>query len=104
MVRIILLWIYCLAYMALADRSVTIAWDAQPDVEFIVRAGTAIVGKVATNQSTVTIPDAKTAITVTAKNIAGESEPSEPLVIPAAPANPKGVRVVEIRRTTISKP
>ena len=98
-----------LSAIARADRSLTLAWDANPPDEQIAAYEVSIDGKLAATvyntEAQLTIPDAKCALTVVAVNSLGiKSEPSNPLVIPVAPSNPKGVRVVKIIRTTISKP
>ena len=92
-----------------ADRALTLAWDANPPDEQITAYEVSIDGKLAATVSNaeaqLTLPDAKCSLTVVAVNSLGiKSEPSNPLVIPVAPSNPKGVRVVKIIRTTISQP
>ena len=110
-IRLILLWLYCLAYMAFADRVLTLSWDANPPDEMVTAYEVSVDGKLATTVSDpaaqLTIPDAKCSLSVVAVNSLGtKSDPSNPLVIPAAPSNPKGVKVVKIIRTitTISRP
>lgn len=99
------LFFTCLS-VALADRSVTIAWDAQPEAtSFNVKNGPdAIIARPTTNECTIVIPDAATTIYAPAVNSAGESENSLPLVIPKAPASPKGLKITKIVRTTITTP
>lgn len=99
-----------LALPALADRSLTLAWEPNPPAESITGYEVYVDGKLANtvdgNQTIaqVTIPDAKSSVTVVAVSAAGKSDPSSPLVIPASPSNPKGVRVTAILRTTVSTP
>ena len=97
---------------ALADRQLTVTWDKYPERnEIIIKSGDKELGKVLINPDdpklesiTVTIPDTKVTLVAIARNVGGESEPSEPLVIPAAPANPRGLKIITIIRTTISTP
>ena len=94
-----------LAPLALAERTVVLVWDASANAtDYVVCVDGKPVSEVGTTQATLTIPDAKTSLTVIARNIGGESAPSDPLIIPAAPANPKGLRVQSIIRTTVSAP
>ena len=108
-IRITLLWIYCLAYMAFADRNVTLAWDSNAPEDDVVAYALIVDGKeqpkTETTTAQVTIPDAKTTITVIAYNSLGQSSPpSAAVIIPASPSNPKGLRVTAILRTTVSTP
>lgn len=109
-IRITILWIWCLASVAFADRSLTLAWDANPPAELVTSYEVSVDGKVTATvkgdviTAQVTIPDARTSITVSAVNIGGKGPPSAPLEIPASPSNPKGVRVTAILRTTVSTP
>jgi hypothetical protein len=101
-----------LALPAMADRQLTVTWDKYPERnEIVIKMGDKELGVVLVNPDdpkleslTVTIPDGKVTLVAVARNIGGESDPSEPLVIPAAPANPKGIKIVTIIRTTISTP
>jgi hypothetical protein len=96
----------------MADRQLTVTWDKYPERnEIVIKIDGKELGFVLVNPDdpkleslTVTIPDGKVTLVAVARNIGGESDPSEPLVIPAAPANPKGVKIVTIIRTTISAP
>lgn len=105
-----LLIILSLTLPAFADRSLTLAWDANPPAELVTGYEVYVDGKLANtvdgNQTVaqVTIPDAKTSVTLVAVSSVGKSDPSSPLVIPASPSNPKGVRVTAILRTTVSTP
>lgn len=94
--------------MALADRTVTLAWDANAPAEIVTSYAVIIDGKelppVTGTTAAITIPDTRTTVSVVAISDGGRSEPSAPLIIPAAPSNPKGVRVTSIVRTTISTP
>ena len=97
---------------ALADRQLTVTWDKYPERnEIVIKMGDKELGYVLVNPAdpklesiTVTIPDGKVTLVAIARNVGGESEPSEPLVIPAAPANPRGLKIITIIRTTISTP
>jgi len=95
---------FLLTALAFADRTATIAWDADPTAtSFIVKVGDTVAATVQTNEATFVIPDTATAITVVAVNAGGESAPSPTLLIPAAPLSPKGVfvkRVVRVTTTT----
>ena len=92
---------FLLTALAVADRTATIGWEADPNAtSFIVKVGDAVAATVETNEATFVIPDTATAITVVAVNAGGESEPSSTLIIPAAPLNPKGVFVKRIVRVT----
>lgn len=97
-----------LSAIARADRSLTLTWDANPPVELVTEYEIFVDGKLTTsviiNTAQVIIPDAKCAVTVVAVSNAGKSDPSTPLLIPASPSNPKGVRVTAILRTTVSTP
>ena len=98
-----------LIYVALADRNVTMAWDANSPEDDVVSYALIVDGKeqpkVETTTAQVTIPDTKTTITVIAYNSLGQSSPpSAAVIIPASPANPKGLRVTAILRTTVSTP
>ena len=107
-ISLVILWIYCLAYMAFAERSLTLAWSANPPADMVTSYVVTVDGvrqpPVTGTTAQVTIPDARTTVAVIAVNLGGESAPSAPLAIPASPANPAGVRVTAIMRTTISTP
>jgi hypothetical protein len=94
-----------LATSALAERTVTFAWDATPDADsYTLYVNGAPVVSTTETQITVQIPDARTNVNVTASNIAGESEPSATLSVPPAPTIPKGFRISKIVRTTTATP
>jgi hypothetical protein len=97
--------IIALATSALAERTVTFAWDATADAtSYTLYINGAPVISTNETQITVQIPDARTNVNVTASNIAGESEPSATLVVPPAPTIPKGFRISKIVRTTTATP
>jgi len=97
--------IIALATSALAERTVTFAWDATPDADsYTLYVNGAPIASTTETQITVQIPDAKTNANVTASNIAGESEPSTTLIVPPAPTIPKGFRISKIVRTTTATP
>jgi len=101
----VLLVMLMLATSALAERTVTFAWDATPDADsYTLYVNGAPVGTTAATEIIVQIPDARTAVNVTASNIAGESEKSATLVVPPAPTIPKGFRISKIVRTTTATP
>ena len=108
----LLLILAALTLPLMADRQLTVTWDKYPEPnEIVIKMGDKELGYVLVNPAdpkleslTVTIPDGKVTLVAIARNVGGESEPSEPLVIPAAPANPRGVKIVTIVRTTISAP
>jgi len=94
-----------LATSALAERTVTFAWDASPDADsYTLYVNGAPVASTSNTQITVQLPDARTNVNVTGVNIAGESEPSATLVVPAAPTIPKGFKISKIVRTTTATP
>jgi hypothetical protein len=94
-----------LATSALADRTVTFAWDATADADsYTLYVNGAPVVSTNDTQITVQVADGKTNVNVTASNIAGESEPSATLVVPAAPNIPKGFKISKIVRTTEATP
>ena len=100
-----LLALILLASTAFADRAITLAWDATPNAaDYVVYIDGKPVSEVTVTQAQITISDAKTVLTVTARNIGGESPPSDPLTVPASPANPKGLTIKTIIRTTVSAP
>jgi len=97
--------ILALTLSSLAERTVTFAWDATPDADsYTLYVNGAALASTSDTQITVQIPDARTAVNVTASNIAGESEPSATLVVPPAPTIPKGFRISKIIRTTTATP
>jgi hypothetical protein len=97
--------ILALATSALAERTVTFAWDATQDADsYTLYVNGAPVGSTTETQITVQIPDGRTNVNVTGSNIAGESEKSATLSVPPAPSIPKGFRISKIIRTTISTP
>jgi hypothetical protein len=97
--------ILALATSALAERTVTFAWDATPDADsYTLYINGVAVASTTETQTTVQIPDGKTNVNVTASNIAGESEPSATLSVPPAPTIPKGFRISKIVRTTTATP
>jgi len=90
---------------ALAERTVTFAWDASPDADsYMLYINGSPVASTTETQITVQIPDGKTNANVTGINIAGESEPSTTLIVPPAPTIPKGFRISKIVRTTTATP
>jgi hypothetical protein len=100
-----LLVMLMLATSALAERTVTFAWDATPDADsYTLYVNGAPVVSTTETQITVQIPDARTNVNVTASNIVGESERSATLVVPPAPTIPKGFRISKIVRTTTATP
>ena len=97
--------ILALATSALADRTVTFAWDATPDADsYTLYVNGVPVASTTETQITVQIPDGRTNANVTGVNIAGESEPSATLIVPPAPTIPKGFRISKIVRTTTATP
>ena len=101
----ILFILLALITSALAERTVTFAWDATPDADsYTLYVNGAPVASTTETQVTVQIPDARTAVNVTASNIAGESEKSATLVVPPTPTIPKGFRISKIVRTTTATP
>lgn len=90
-----------------ADRSVTLAWDANAPADQVTGYEVQVDGKtiqqVEGTTAQVTIPDTKCVVSVVAVNIAGKSEPAS-LSVPPTPANPKGLRITAILRTTVSTP
>lgn len=94
-----------LATSALADRTVTFAWDATEDADsYTLYVNGVPAGTTAATEITVQIPDGRTNVNVTGVNITGESEMSDTLVVPPAPKTPRGFRISKIIRTTISTP
>jgi len=90
---------------ALAERTVTFAWDVTPDADsYTLYVNGAPVASTTETQITVQIADTRTVVNVTASNIAGESEPSATLSVPPAPTIPKGFRISKIVRTTTATP
>ena len=111
-IRYTLLWIYALAYMAFAERTVTVQWDRQADAsKFRVYVNGSIREDIDTAElsldtpptATVTIPDEEVTVSVTAYSIFGESLPAS-IQIPPAPASPKGLKITTVIRTTIATP
>jgi len=101
----ILALILALATSALAERTVTFAWDSTADADsYTLYINGAPVASTSNTQITVQLPDARTNVNVTGVNIAGESEPSATLVVPPAPSIPKGFRISKIVRTTTATP
>jgi len=97
--------ILILAIPALAERTVTFAWDATEDADsYTLYINGVAVASTANTEVTVQIPDGRTNANVTGVNIAGESDMSETLVVPPAPKTPRGFRISKIIRTTISTP
>jgi hypothetical protein len=100
-----LLLLLALTLPSLAERTVTFAWDASADADsYTLYVNGAPVGSTSNTEITVQIPDARTAVNVTASNITGESEKSATLVVPPAPTIPKGFRISKIVRTTTATP
>ena len=101
----VLLVMLMLATSALAERTVTFAWDATPDADsYTLYINGVPVASTTSTEVTVQIPDGRTNANVTGVNIAGESDMSDTLVVPPAPKTPKGFRISKIIRTTISTP
>ena len=104
MMRVLLVMLM-LATSALAERTVTFAWDATPDADsYMLYVNGSPVASTSDTQITVQIPDARTAVNVTGSNITGESVPSATLIVPPAPSIPKGFRISKIVRTTTATP
>jgi hypothetical protein len=104
MMRVLLVMLM-LATSALAERTVTFAWDATLDAEsYMLYVNGSPIASTSDTQITVQIPDARTAVNVTGSNIAGESEPSATLIVPPAPSIPKGFKISKIVRTTTATP
>ena len=94
-----------LATSALAERTVTFAWDATTDADsYTLYVNGAPIASTSETQITVKLADARTNVNVTASNIAGESEKSTTLSVPPAPTIPKGFRISKIVRTTTATP
>ena len=94
-----------LATSALAERTVTFAWDATANADsYTLYVNGAPIASTTETQITVQIADARTAVNVTGSNITGESEPSATLIVPPAPSIPKGFRISKIVRTTTATP
>ena len=103
MFRLILL--LALATSALAERTVTFAWDPTGDADsYTLYVNGSPIASTSDTQITVQIPDGRTNINVTGVNITGESEPSATLIVPPAPSIPKGFRISKIVRTTTATP
>ena len=101
----VLLITLALATSALAERTVTFAWDASPAADsYTLYVNGSPVASTSETQITVQIPDARSAVNVTGSNITGESEPSATLIVPPAPTIPKGFRISKIVRTTTATP
>ena len=101
----VLLVMLMLATSALAERTVTFAWDATPNADsYTLYVNGAPIASTSETQITVQIADARTAVNVTGSNITGESEPSATLIVPPAPSIPKGFRISKIVRTTTATP
>jgi len=97
--------ILALTLSSLAERTVTFTWDATADADsYTLYVNGAPVASTSNTQITVQLPDARTNVNVTSVNIAGESEPSATLVVPPAPAIPKGFKISKIVRTTTATP
>ena len=97
--------ILLLATSALAERTVTFAWDASPNADsYTLYVNGVPAGTTTETQITVQIPDAKTNANVTGSNITGESEKSATLVVPPAPTIPRNFRISKIVRTTTATP
>ena len=97
--------ILALATSALAERTVTFAWDPTGDADsYTLYVNGAPVASTNETQVTVQIPDARTNVNVTGVNIAGESDKSATLSVPPAPTIPKGFRISKIVRTTTATP
>ena len=94
-----------LALPLFADRAVSITWDAQPEAtSFEVSVDGTLRATVQANEAlAVPIPEGRTVLSVVACNDGGKSLPAS-ITIPAAPANPKGVTIKTIIRTTVSAP
>ena len=94
-----------LSTSALAERTVTFAWDATLDAtSYTLYVNGAPVASTSSTEITVQLADGKTNVNVTGSNIAGESEPSATLIVPPAPTIPKGFRISKIVRTTTATP
>jgi hypothetical protein len=100
-----LILLVALATSALADRTVTFAWDVTEDADsYTLYINGVPVASTTSTEVTVQIPDGRTNANVTAVNIAGESDMSDTLVVPPTPKIPKGFRISKIIRTTIATP
>ena len=94
-----------LATSALAERTVTFAWDATLDAtSYTLYVNGAPVASTSSTEITVQLADGKTNVNVTGSNITGESEPSATLIVPPAPTIPRSFRISKIVRTTTATP
>ena len=101
----VLLVMLMLATSALAERTVTFAWDATLDAtSYTLYVNGAPVASTSSTEITVQLADGKTNVNVTGVNIAGESEPSATLIVPPAPTIPRSFRISKIVRTTTATP
>ena len=98
-------FIVALSTSALAERTVTFAWDASADAtSYTLYVNGAPVASTSETQVTVQIPDARTNVNVTGVNITGESDKSATLIVPPAPTIPRSFRISKIVRTTTATP
>lgn len=100
-----LILLAALATSALAERTVTFAWDPTGDADsYTLYVNGAPVASTTETQVTVQIPDGRTNVNVTGVNIAGESDMSATLSVPPTPTIPKGFRISKIVRITTATP
>lgn len=100
-----LILLAALATSALAERTVTFAWDPTGDADsYTLYVNGAPVASTTETQVTVQIPDGRTNVNVTGVNIAGESDMSTTLSVPPTPTIPKGFRISKIVRITTATP
>lgn len=80
--RLILLWLYCLAYMVFAAPC-RLAWDPTPNAtSYAVFRGIDQLAEVTTNEASVELPaDQLSTLVVIARNASGSSAPSEHLTV-----------------------
>lgn len=101
----VLLITLALATSALAERTVTFAWDATLDAtSYTLYVNGVPVASTSSTEITVQLADGKTNVNVTGSNIAGESEPSATLIVPPTPTIPRGFKISKIVRTTTATP
>jgi hypothetical protein len=85
-IRLTLLWLWCLAYMAWGG-TVVIAWNPSPATDatigYRVYQGIRLIKTVKGTQATVTLPNSGVqTLAVTAYNLTGESIPTEIKLVP----------------------